>query len=155
MTKHYRPMPGGPWFPLVIFGFFGVVAITMAGSLSTADGPPLAFFAFWLFMVAWNGYWFLWRMATDLWLDGNTLHWKAPFRSGSVDVAAIEEVRPRRMAGNVEMIRLREGRPIMTMATRGIEELNAEIVRLHPGLPMRVGRSVRLTNVFQARSRYR
>jgi len=156
MTKHYRPMPGGPWFPLVILGFFGVFAVGMVFSLLAGSGPPAWFAVIWLAALAWNAYWFLWRLATDLWLDGNTLHWKAPFRSGSVDVSAIEEIRPRRMAGNVEMIRLSEGRPILTMATRGIEELNSDIVRLHPGLPVRVGRSVRLSNVFQlGGSRYR
>jgi len=156
MTKHYRPMPGGPWFPLVIFGLFGFVAMGLLVAVLRDNGPPPLFAVLFLAITAWNAYWFLWRMATDLWLDGNTLHWKAPLRSGSVDVAGIEKIRPRRMTGNVEMICLRDGRPIITMATRGIEELNGDIVQLHPGLPVRVGRSVRFSNVFQlGGSRYR
>jgi len=156
MTKHYRPMPGGPWYPAFILGMFGVFAVAMVFSLLTGGGPPAWFAVIWLAVLAWNAYWFLWRLATDLWLEGNTLHWKAPLGSGSVDVSEIEEVRPHRMAGNIEVIRVREGRPIMTMATRGIEELNDDIVRLHPGLPARVGRSVRFSNRLQfGRSRYR
>jgi hypothetical protein len=129
---------------LVIFGGFGIGAIVMLAWLLTDGGPPLVFGVLWLAIVAWNGYWYLLRVAGELWLDGTTLHWRAALRSGSIDVAEIVEIRPFRLASNIEVIQLRNGRPILTMAGKGIRELNDSIARQRPGLPVRLGRAALL-----------
>ena len=74
MPPRYRPLPGGWWFPLLVFGFmivFGVGALV--SSLTSDSGMPLGFACIWWLVVTWNGYWFLWRLAGELWVDGSTL----------------------------------------------------------------------------------
>lgn len=148
-------MPGGSWFPLLIFGFFGLVALSMVPSMVSGDGPPLLFGLAWLAIVGWNAYWFLFRIAGELWVDGPLLHWRAALRSGAVALTDIERIRPMRLGSNVEVIVVRNQRPIMTMATRGIREFNDSIVRQRPDLPVRLGWNARLNERITFRSRFR
>jgi hypothetical protein len=60
-----------------------------------------------------------------------------------------------RLASNVEVIRLHNGRSILTMATKGIREFNDSIVRHRPGLPVRLGWNAQLSERIPTRSRFR
>jgi len=125
MSPRYRPMPGGPWFPLAVFGIFGLATVSMALSMVSGGGP--------------------------------LLHWRAALRSGAVALSEIEEIRPMRMASNVEVIVVRNQRPIMTVATSGIREFNDSILHQRPDLSVRLGWNARLDErlSFGSRSRFR
>jgi len=88
---------------------------------------------------------------------GPLLHWRAALRSGAVALSEIEEIRPMRMASNVEVIVVRNQRPIMTVATRGIREFNDSILHQRPDLSVRLGWNARLDErlSFGSRSRFR
>lgn len=75
-------------FMLAVFTVAGVsiVVQTMAGR----TGAPLLFMALWFAALGWNFYWWLFRVAYRVELVGGVLHWRAPLRSGTMPVDAIE-----------------------------------------------------------------
>ncbi len=58
----------------VIFTFlvFGVGAVLLLTSLGSAKGPPVWFAVTWIAIAVWNAYWFLFRIAYRLEVDGGT-----------------------------------------------------------------------------------
>nr|WP_162241207.1 hypothetical protein [Leifsonia sp. Leaf325] len=57
------------------------------------NGWPLALFmAVWFAALLWNVYWWYFRVAYRLELDGDTLRWWAPLAHGELSVQSITEV---------------------------------------------------------------
>ena len=89
------------WSVPVVWVLFVLALLTMmvvagvsivAQSFAGRPGPPLAFMAPWFAALGWNVYWWLFRVAYRVELIGRTLQWRAPFRSGTIPVDAIESV---------------------------------------------------------------
>ena len=78
----YRPILGGRLLIDVVFLAFSaaavlLVATTLAGS---DNAPPALFTALWLAALAWNAYWWLFRIAAELVLDPDVLTALSPLR---------------------------------------------------------------------------
>jgi hypothetical protein len=140
-----------------IFGMFGIVAIVLIiGTLAGGDNaPPAAFTVLWLCALAWNGYWWLFRIATELRIDGLELSWSSPLRSGRVSFGQLIEIRPMRFASNVEIFKVQGGQSIIVMATKGLRAFTDEISRRRPDLPVRLGWHARLAERLPGWSRFK
>ena len=78
---------------LGMFGFFLVVGVALLASPDDgAGGPPGWFMALWVGALAWNAYWWLFRVAYVLELSDTELRWRAPLAHGTVPVRALREV---------------------------------------------------------------
>jgi hypothetical protein len=142
---------------VAIFGIFAVVAIVLVAVAlgGSTDGPPVVFTAFWLGALIWNGYWWLFRLAIELSIDGTVLTWATPLRRGRIDLQDVTELRPMRLMSSVEVIGLRDRRPLLTPATKGIRMFTDELTRLRPDLSVRLGWQSRLAERLPGSSRTR
>ena len=85
------------WLPFMI----GIlVVLLVVGSLVSMriiedEGwAGAAFMTVWFAALAWNLYWWLFRVAYRLELRGETLYWRAPLAQGRLSVHSITGVRP-------------------------------------------------------------
>ena len=153
----YEPMRGGRFLIPAMFGLFAIVAVALVAStlFGGSAGPPVGFTILWLFAMAWNAYWFLTRFAIQLSIDGGSLCWSAPVRSGRVLISEIVEVRPMRFASNVEVFVCRGRRPILVMATKGLRAFSDELVRQRADLPVRLGWQAKIAEWMPGRTHFR
>lgn len=93
---HRWEMPSW-WVPFMV----GILVVMLVfGLLFSArifeDGGWVGgvFMAAWFAALAWNLYWWLFRVAYRLELRGEMLYWRAPFARGSLSVQAITGVTP-------------------------------------------------------------
>lgn len=150
-------MPAGRWFILIMFAVFVVAAVVLVVDTAAGgrDAPPLAFTLFWLFALGWNGYWWLFRIAAELRIDGVDLVWSSPLRRGRVPLAQINEIRPWRFASNVEVFKWDGGASVIVMATKGIRSFTDEIARRRPDLPIRLGWQARMAERLPGWNRFK
>lgn len=78
-----------------IIGLMLVASPFAAAAIISKEGPSaLVLLAAWIAALAWNAYWWLFRIAYRLELRGETLHWRAPLAGGSIPVGSITGVGP-------------------------------------------------------------
>jgi hypothetical protein len=144
MVEFRPPLGKGPI--VAIFVIFGIAAIVLV-TATVGDGtqsPPVAFTVLWLAALGWNAYWWLFRIAVALRIDGYVLYWNAPFRSGAIPLADLKGIRPLRLASNVEVFDHSAGRPVLVMATKGLGAFLDAVSVARPDLPVRLGWQGRL-----------
>jgi hypothetical protein len=81
---------------------------------------------------------FLWQTVYELRLDGGTLYWRAPLRSGAAQLSEVRELRPKRFTQNAELIRLTDGSSLMVLMMKGFLPFVNDIAREAPDLPVKV-----------------
>jgi hypothetical protein len=99
---------------------------------------------FWLFAFGWNAYWWLFRAAVALRLHQGVLFWEGPLRSGQIPLANLIAVRPMRLLSQVEVFERSDGRPVLVMATKGLQRFLDELAAAKPELPVQLGWQGRL-----------
>ncbi len=109
----------------------------------------------WLAIVVWNAYWFLLRFAHRVELDGSTLRWRAPLRSGSVALADIRRVRPSWLFSNIQVMDTGARGPAMVWAVRGFRDLVDAVWVERPGLPCQLSPQARIAARMPLRSGFR
>jgi hypothetical protein len=140
---HYQPFAGGQNFIRLMFVGFAAFAALLIGTSVKGDGPPLVFTVFWLFALAWNAYWWLFRVANDIDLEGDSLTWSAALRTRSVPLTDLIQVRPARFSSSAMVIEVSGQRPILTLASNGVQAFASELRRRRPDLPVSVGKRAR------------
>lgn len=150
-------MPFGKWFALAIFGVFAIAAIALitATLVGGDNAPPAALSVLWLCVLTWNAYWWLFRIATELRIDGPELAWSSPLRNGRVSFDQLTEIRPMRLASSVEIFKVNSGQTIIVMATKGLREFTEEISRRRPDLPVRLGWHARIAERLPGWNRFK
>ena len=127
----YSYTAGNRVFILGIFAALVVGAIFIGVSVVTGStetkAPPLWFAAIWVLAVAWNAYWWLWRMSYRVEVDGDRLIWKMPLRHGEARVQDVEAVRPWTLTRQVSVIALRDLPDIIVQTRRGLPEFAATL----------------------------
>jgi len=153
----YAPMPGGKWFILAMFGVFAIAAVALLATTLAGgrDAPPPAFAALWLAALGWNGYWWLFRIAAELRIDGFDLVWSTPLRNGRVSLSQLDEIRPMRFASNVAVLKVRDGQSIIVPATKGFRQVTTEIAQRRADLPIRLGWQARLAERLPGWNRFK
>lgn len=106
----------------------------------------------WLAIILWNAYWFLFRFAHGVELDGAVLRWRAPLRSGSVALADIRRVRPSWLFSNIQVMETGARGPAMVWAVRGFRDLVEAVCLERPGLPCQLSPQARIAGRMPLRS---
>jgi hypothetical protein len=120
VTRHdgavYRPFPGGRLLPTVVAGVFVLIfiagAVSLVVSLVRGHGPPLWFTVLWLAAAAWNGYWWLGRIALEVRLDEGGLSWTTLVRNDHAELSEVQSVRPSRITSQVGLVALAQRRAL-------------------------------------------
>lgn len=147
-------MPFDRTFAIGLFGAVGGIAAYFVGGLVFGtESFGVRFPLFCLGAVGCNAYWWLFRFARELSLEGDRLLWRAPLRHGELLLAELTEIRPMRAASNVAVIEALGGRRVVVLADKGITAFTAEIARRRPGLPVRLGWMARLNEQLPGSSR--
>jgi len=115
------------------------VGLLVALAVGTKGGPPVLFSLGWIAIAAWNGYWFLFRVAYRLNVDHDVLLWSAPLRGGTVPLADIQELRPFRLGSSVEVISQISGPPILVWARKGLRDFADDLCAEAPHIRARFG----------------
>ncbi len=131
----------GKWFVLGLFAIAVAVAVAFVAAVvrSDAEAPLVGFTVLWLISLGWNAYWWLFRIAVALRLDGDVLLWDAPLSSGAVPLDGLTAVRPMPLVSKVEVFDLTVGRPVLIIATKGLGAFLEELSATRPDLPVRLG----------------
>ena len=155
MAEFRRPL--AKWLIVGLFVMFTVVGVALvAATLGGGwEGPPTAFVVLWLAALGWNAYWWLFRVATALWLDGDVLHWEAPLRSGAIPLSDLRAVRPMSFASNAAVFEHTTGRPVLIVVRKGFGAFLDELSAARPDLPVRLGWQGRLAERMPGWSRWR
>jgi hypothetical protein len=139
----YRPPLIGRWFFVVGFGILGVASVFLVPSVIAdpdADaGSAASYLAFWFVALAWNGYWWLFRIAFSLTLGDGVLAWEAPLRRGHVALPDLVAFRPMRFVPNVVVIEPRTGRKVLVLPGKGLARFAAALAAASPTSDVRVG----------------
>jgi len=139
----YSYTTGNRWLILAIlaaFVVFGVVGVVL--TVTRPDGPPLLFMLAWIAILAWNGYWLLWRLSYRFEVDGDRLLWTTPLRTGEARVSDVIRVRPG-WFGRMTVIELRDGETLMSITRKGISEFTVALTGEQPD-PETFGQRLRL-----------
>lgn len=124
---------------VALFATFGVVGVGLAMfALIDGRGAPVFFWVLWALALAWNGYWFLWRVPLDVELTGGLLRWRAPLRSGELALDAVDRARPMRGSPEIEVICGADGTKIPVVLRREILPLFEALEAVRPGLDVRI-----------------
>lgn len=108
----------------------------------------------WLAIAAWNAYWFLLRFAHAVDVEDGVLRWRAPLRSGTVDMADLRRVRPSWIFSNIEVMETAGGAPVLVWAVKGFRQLITAASTEHP-VPCQLSLQARLADRLPVRSSFR
>ena len=142
-------------FRPIAIGAIGVqclVAIAIVRELlSTRDPILVVFILLWLGALAWNGYWFLFRMAYEIGItEGGQLHWRTVLSAHEVPLGHIENVKSPFgwFSRGLLRINVRDHTSPLLMTAPGFTQVAEALVRARPdlsittgGLDLAVGRS--------------
>ena len=138
-----RYWPAALFAGFAILGVGGVVVVVV--SVSGHDGPPTWFVGLWLLALAWNGYWWLFRIAYRLDLTQTDLAWRAPLRQGSLRTADLVEMRPYVFGSSIEVIVPSEGAKVLVLVRKGFVDFMREVETVAPQVRTRVGLYAKLS----------
>jgi hypothetical protein len=141
--------------PALTIGFVLALVIAIPLLLATAghrNGPPVLFATAWIAIAIHHAYWFLFRIAYELEFDGQELRWRAPLRSGNINLGDIDRFRPFRFGSSVEVIESTSGAKVLVMVRPGLSDFAETFVARKPGLPIRFGFNGRLAQNLERRS---
>lgn len=130
------------WRPFVV----GIMAVMLMASpivavkIIAAEGPlGLVFMAALFGALAWNVYWWCFRIAHRLELRDETLHWRALFAGGSIPVASITGVgRFLGLSNQVPTIRAVGHRSVPVFAYGDLSSFLAGLNTVNTAVPDRV-----------------
>ena len=148
------------WWPLqikVTTGAFAALAVFLVwNSAVGATGPGWVFTTLWVVGVCYVGYGLLWRMAYELELKDDVLHWKTPLRSGSVHLNDVRAMHPWSWSPNAEAIDLENGKRLLVMVQKGFNAFTDDVASRAPRLPITVSRFADIADRWPgARSGYK
>jgi hypothetical protein len=119
----YRPMP---WMRRMLplgFLLFAAVAVVIVLGASRHQGPPVGFLVFWFGALGWNAYWWLFRMCTEMKVEGPTLSWSTALRHGTAPMSDVRRMRKSRMGRQLAVIELQGRRPLLVPVRYGFSDL--------------------------------
>jgi hypothetical protein len=135
---------------------FGVVGIGPA-VFAVIDGraAPVFFWVLWALALAWNAYWFGWRVPLDFEIAAGVLRWRAPLASGQLALDDIDRVRPMRGSPEIEVICGRGGPKIPVVMRREILPLFEALAAIRPDLDVRISERARTARRIPGLPRFR
>ncbi|MGH2719223.1 MAG: hypothetical protein ACRDJU_11660 [Actinomycetota bacterium] len=132
-----------------------VIAIGLFAGQNTGKAAPIWFVVVWVVALIWNGYWWSFRIAYSLKLDGEQLMWRAPLRTGLVSSGEVVRLRPFKGGSNIEVLEVASGSPVLVFVRKGFKDFTEALTTEHPELPVRLGLQARIAERFPGRSGFR
>jgi hypothetical protein len=129
----------------VVLGGFSLAAAGLIFALVRGGSVQVAFVFLWLGMYGWNVYWFGFRVAYSVCLQGDRLAWHCLFSSGDTAYDRLRGVRPMVMASNVALVEIAGHRPVLLFAARGLAQFTAELRGAAPHISVRLGWQARVS----------
>jgi hypothetical protein len=131
----YRPLV------FILFPVLGLVGVALVVNLlSGGVGPGLGFVVFWLAAYAWNAYWFLFRIASEVAVvDRTTLRWRSVMKWREIQLSKVKGIETPFPPFGVGLKRIVvEGdRSPLIMASPGFRDVVAMVLELRPDLVMK------------------
>ncbi len=125
---------------ITVFAVLCLVAAALIIELFSSRDPLLVLFiALWLAALAWNGYWFLFRVTFEIGVsDGATLQWRTMTATRQAPLTRIQGVKQRfRPLGAGMRTIVLEGAPSLLLLTSpGFDEVARMIARFRPDISM-------------------
>jgi hypothetical protein len=129
----YRPVRGARWLVAAISAGLTVAAVGIVSLTARGEGPPAAFVALWLAALAWNAYWWLFRVCIEVRVEGPSVGWATPVRRGTAPLDDVVRVRPSRVSRQLAVIELRDRRALLVPVRYGYAGVEAAIRAGAPG----------------------
>jgi hypothetical protein len=141
-TVTYR-LVGYRVLAFAVFGPMACVAVLLVLSLPGTTDPRLAaFIAFWLGVLAWNFYWFFFRVAYEVGVtDASTLRWRTIAASSEAPLIRIKSINApfRSLAAGFRRISIDGQRSPLLIGVSGVGEVIAMIATARPDIPIQTG----------------
>jgi hypothetical protein len=153
MFDGYREMTIAMFTVVAVFGCVGVVVMAVVAIY----GDPEA----WVFVVACPliiaaaAYTLLVRVAYRVDLDGDTLRWWTPVRSGEQPVAQLLAIRPSRLGRNIADLVFLDDSRVPVMTRRGFIPFAAQVQAVAPTVDVRIRSSHRIVERLPGPTGYR
>jgi hypothetical protein len=123
----------------VVLGAAGLIAAVLLGlTAASATSAPAWFVVAWSLIVVYAGYFYIWKTAFELRLEGDLFVWRTPLRSGAEPAAGVRRLRPCLTSPNVERFELGNGKRIVVMIRKGFQELVDDFHEVAPTVPIDV-----------------
>ena len=137
-----------PWAKLVPFLFpvFGVFAVLLI--VQTAAGnAPVWFTVLWVGVLAWNAYWFLYRLGDEIVVEGGFVSWHAPLATRRVPLAHLTGNRT--WWTNMQSITVADERSLLVFTNlRGWNDFLATLAAADPGTQFAPSRGEKMLGAF-------
>jgi hypothetical protein len=128
----------------VVLGGLSLGAVGLLFAVVRGGSVPGAFAFLWLAAYGWNVYWFGFRVAYSVRLEGGRLMWRCLFSSGEATYEHIRALRPMTLASNVAVIDIEGHRPVLLFAAKGLAQFGAELQGVAPHSSVRFGWQARI-----------
>ncbi len=139
-TVAYR-LVGYRVLAFAVFGPMACVAVLLVVSLPSNTDPRLdAFIAFWLGVLAWNFYWFFFRVAYEVAvIDASRVRWRTIAASGEAPLARIKGIDAPfgSFAAGFRRISVDGQRSPLLIGVSGVGEVIAMIAAARPDIPVK------------------
>jgi hypothetical protein len=155
----YQMFDGYRLMTIAIFAVFaavGCVVVVVMAVIAIYDDPEA-----WVFVVACPliiaaaAYQLLVRTAYRVDLDGDTLRWWTPLRSGEQPVAQLLAVRPSRLGRNIADLAFFDGSRVPVMTSRGFVPFATQVQAVAPTVDVRIRWSLRIVERLPGPTGYR
>ncbi|GAA1060108.1 hypothetical protein [Agromyces bracchium] len=130
-------------FTVAVLGLLVVGGAIGSGRVATGGGAfGIAFIAAWWAILAWNVYWFMFRVAYRLELRGETLHWRAQLARGELPGRSITAVAVSRGQSPTVTIRAAGRRSVRVMfGHRSLSSVLEPLHAINAAVPADIGGS--------------
>ncbi|GAA1964563.1 hypothetical protein [Agromyces allii] len=133
MPFWWRPFMIGILVLLLVFGALVAPRVVSEG------WQAMVFMTVWFAALAWNLYWWLFRIPYRLEVRGETLYWRAPFARGDLPVPSIIDVGPfLGLSYQITVIRAVGHRSVPLFACGDLSWLFARLSAINSAVPARV-----------------
>ncbi|MGR2751923.1 hypothetical protein [Agromyces arachidis] len=136
-SPHRWDAPG--WalpFTVGVLGFLVLGGAIVSGRVAErGDAFGIAFVVAWWAILAWNVYWFIFRVAYRLELRGETLHWRAPLARGELPARSITAVSVPKGQSPMVTIRSAGRRSVPVFGHRSLSSVLQPLHAINPVVP--------------------
>lgn len=129
-------LPGAVLALSVLLVFGPIISVSI---IRREGWPGALFMAAWFGALAWNVYWWMFRVAYRLELEGDELRWRAPLARGRLSVSSITGVSPFMGVGN-QMLSIQAAglRSVQVFAYGDLSSFLARMSPMNPAVPAHI-----------------
>ena len=155
MASFRPPFVSRPFF-IVLFGALGLAAVALIVLAATGDGSiSLPFVLLGIVAIAWNAYWWLFRVAFSLTLRDGAVEWETPLRRGRIPTDDLTSLGPTALVPSLLLLKHTGGPSLLVVQGKGFGEFAAVLRQARPDLDVRAGSLGRMADRMPGPSAWR